>query len=355
MKRKTITQVVFGSLALLAVTLALIGPADACTRIVYLGPQGTYITARSMDWAEDIKSNLWVFPRGMKRDGAAGPNSIRWASKYGSVITSGYDVGTADGMNELGLVVNLLYLAEADYGKPDGKRPLLSIGGWAQYVLDNYATVAETVKALQKEPYILIAPTLPNGVAASLHMAISDSSGDSAILEHVGGKLIIHHDRKYQVMTNSPLYDEQLALNKYWEQIGGLTMLPGTNRAADRFVRASFYVKAIPQTSEMKDALASVIGIIRGVSVPLGITTPDQPNISSTRWRTIADHKNKVYYFDSATSPMVFWVPLGKLDLKEGAPPRRLTLTGGKSYSGNVASHFEPTKPFVFLSTEEKK
>jgi choloylglycine hydrolase len=40
-------------------------------------------------------------------------------------------------------------------------------------------------------------------------------------------------------MTNSPTYDQQLALNRYWEQIGGTTMLPGTNRAADRFVRAS--------------------------------------------------------------------------------------------------------------------
>jgi choloylglycine hydrolase len=355
MKRKSICQATCGGLAVLVLVLASIGPAEGCTRAVYLGLKGTIITARSMDWAEDIRSNLWAFPRGMKRDGAAGPNSIKWASKYGSVITSGYDVGTADGMNELGLVVNLLYLAEADYGVPNGKLPLLSIGAWAQYVLDNYATVAETVKAIQKEPFVLIAPTLPNGAAASLHLAISDSSGDSAIFEHIGGKLVVHHGRNFQVMTNSPAFDEQLALNKYWEQIGGLTMLPGTNRAADRFVRTSFYIKAIPQTADMKEALASVVGVLRGVSVPLGITTPGQPNISSTRWRTFADHKNKIYYFDSATSPMVFWVPLDKLDLKVGAPPRKLTLIGGKTYSGNAASSFEPAKPFEFLSADVKK
>ena len=37
--------------------------------------------------------------------------------------------------------------------------------------------------------------------------------------------------RQYRVRTNSPIYDEQLALNRYWEQIGGTVMLPGTNRA----------------------------------------------------------------------------------------------------------------------------
>ena len=75
-----------------------------------------------------------------------------------------------------------------------------------------------------------------------------------------------------QVMTNSPTFDEQLALNKYWEQIGGLAMLPGTNRAADRFARASFFINAIPQTDDAKKTVAAVFSIIRGVSVPLGIT-----------------------------------------------------------------------------------
>jgi choloylglycine hydrolase len=35
----------------------------------------------------------------------------------------------------------------------------------------------------------------PNGVAGKVHMAISDSSGDSAIFEYIKGKLVIHHGR----------------------------------------------------------------------------------------------------------------------------------------------------------------
>src|SRR5665811_1268553 len=100
----------------------------------------------------------------------------------------------------------------------------------------------------------------PNGSPASLHLAISDASGDSAIFEFVGGKLTIHHGREFQVMTNSPVYDEQLALNRYWESIGGLAWLRGTNRAAERFARASLYSKGIPQTSESPLPLGGVLG-----------------------------------------------------------------------------------------------
>jgi choloylglycine hydrolase len=349
MKRENINKALFGALIVLGLGFALMQQADACTRAVYLGPDGTIITGRSMDWEENTGTDLWAFPRGMKRDGATGASSIKWVSKYGSVVCSFYNASSVDGMNEKGLVANVLYLAESDYGKPDGKRPTISIAAWAQYVLDNYATVAETVAALRDDPFVVIAPTLPNGRAATGHLAISDSSGDSAVFEYIGGKLVIHNGKNYQVMTNSPVFDQQLALNKYWEEIGGLSFLPGTSRASDRFARASFYINAIPKTSDMPQALASVFGVIRGVSVPLGITTPGQPNIASTYWRTVSDHKDKVYYFDSAISPTVFWVPLAELDLKEGAPVKKLSLVGGKTYSGSAASKFETAEPFAFL------
>ena len=77
-----------------------------CTRLLYESGAGSFITARSMDWYEDLGSDLWFYPKGMKRDGGFGPGSVAWASTYGSVTLSGYDVGTADGMNEAGLVAN---------------------------------------------------------------------------------------------------------------------------------------------------------------------------------------------------------------------------------------------------------
>ncbi|MFV7592331.1 linear amide C-N hydrolase, partial [Enterobacter quasiroggenkampii] len=68
------------------ITLAAISlPAvvsQACTRVVYLGENEQIMTGRTMDWKYDIGTNLWIFPRGMVRDGVAGPNSVKWKSKY---------------------------------------------------------------------------------------------------------------------------------------------------------------------------------------------------------------------------------------------------------------------------------
>jgi len=336
------------SLALLAQT-----SAQACTRLVYLGANGQVITARSMDWKSDIQTNLWILPRGIVRTGEAGPNSMKWTAKYGSVVASGYDISTTDGVNEAGLNANLLWLVESEYPKFDNTKPGLAISTWAQYVLDNFATVAEAVTALEKEPFTVVTANVPGEQRlATLHLSLSDSTGDSAIVEYVKGKQVIHHGRQYQVMTNSPIFDEQLALNAYWKQVGGTVFLPGTNRAADRFARASFYVNAIPKDENPNRALASVFSVIRNVSVPYGLTTPDQPNISSTRWRVIVDHARKLYFFESALTPNTFWVDLKAIDFSaETGRVKKLDLGENQdhTYSGNVNADFKEAPAFKFL------
>lgn len=287
----------------------------ACTRVVYQGNKDMVITGRTMDWKEDTRSNIWIFPRGMERNGEVGKDPMRWKSKYGSVVTAAYDICSTDGMNEKGLVANLLWLAESSYPQWNGEKPALSIAAWVQYMLDNFATVNEAVSEIEKNTFDVVSDMMPDGTRmATLHLSISDATGDNAIFEYIDGKLNIHHSRSYQVMTNSPVFDQQLALDDYWKTIGGTTFLPGTNRAADRFVRASFYINAIPKTEDTRTALASVFSVIRNTSVPFGISTPDQPNISSTRWRTVSDQKDKVYYYESTLYPNVFWVDFKDVD-----------------------------------------
>lgn len=323
--------------------------ADACTRVVYQGPNQTILTARSMDWQTDIGTNLWIMPKGIERTGEVGPNSLKWKSIYGSVIATAYDMSCSDGMNEKGLVANILWLTESEYPKWDQQKPGLSIALWAQYVLDNFATVAEAVAALEQDHFTVITDKMPgtdrNG---NVHLSLSDTEGDNAIIEYVKGELKIYHDKSYLVMTNSPTFDQQLAIQEYWKGIGGLHMLPGTNRAADRFVRASYYMDVVPKVEDIRVATATAFSVIRNASVPLGITTPDQPNISSTRWRTVSDHKNKIYYFESALSPHVFWVDLNEIDLSKKGQIKKLNLINGEIYSGNASMLFKETPPFRF-------
>ncbi|MGD9542819.1 MAG: linear amide C-N hydrolase [Methylocystis sp.] len=346
--RKQFAKMLLASVA--AFTLAS-ASVEACTRVLYGTSDSDYIVGRTMDWDVDPRTNLWSFPRGMARDGGVGPGSIKWTSKYGSLIADFYDAATAEGINEAGLAANLLYLAEADYGDPKAsKKPLLSVGGWTQYILDNYATVADAVKALQKEPFAIVAPDLPGGVRSASHLALADQSGDSAILEYLGGKLVIHHNRKYTVMTNSPPFDQQLALNTYWVSIGGVNFLPGTHRASDRFARAYWNLNATPKVADGRVAIASVFSIIRNISVPLGISAPQEPNIASTRWRSVTDIKNRLYYFEPTLNPSIFWVDLKNLKLEPGAKPAKLDLAGDPILSGEVADKFVPAEPFKFLS-----
>ena len=313
---KALQKVLFAAGLMVAAEMA-----SACTRVIYQG-ENEVMTARSMDWKSDVGTNLWILPNNVKRTGLAGSKSIQWTSKYGSVVATGYDISTTDGLNEKGLMANLLWLVESEY-----------------------PVVQKNTKATDQVP--------GEKRLATLHLSLSDATGDSAIIEYINGKQVIHHSRKYQVMTNSPIFDQQLALNSYWQQIGGTVMLPGTNRAADRFARASFYTNAIPKNANQKHSLASVFSVIRNVSVPFGLNTAEEPNISSTRWRTVVDHKRGLYFFESAVSPNVFWVDLKDINFNDGqAKKLELGADQAQVYAGKANASFKAMKPFEFLGTQ---
>lgn len=324
--------------------------SDACTRVVYEGPEGMTATGRTMDWKEDPQTNLYIFPRGMEKKGAESAETIEWVSKYGSVAAAGYDIGICDGINEKGLVANLLFLPESIYETENDQRRVMGLSIWTQYILDNFATVEEAVEELSKDSFRIDAPDLPNGVKSRLHMAVSDAGGNSAIIEYLDGHVSIYEGKQYQVLTNSPAYNLQLGINDYWKQVGGLNMLPGTNRSSDRFARASFYINAVAQTSDAAIAVPTLFSVIRNVSVPYGISTPDSPHISSTRWRSVCDQKNLVYYFEKTVPMAVMHVNLKDIDFSKGSGERVLRLTDGKNYEGDVTSDFvNPDHPFRFL------
>lgn len=323
----------------------------ACTRVVYKGPDNNVITGRTMDFSIDIPANLWIFPRGLERHGQVGTNSITWTSRYGSIAASSWDIATPDGMNEKGLVANMLWLVKSEYPSfdPNGDVPGLTIAAWAQYALDNFATVSEAVAAFGKEEFVVVTDFIPGtDKFTTVHLSLSDSMGDSAILEYINGQLIIHHDSSYQVMTNDPVFEEQLAIRRYWEDIPGTLFLPGSNRASDRFVRASYYINAIPQTDNPLIAAASVFSVIRNASVPYGISTDDQPHISNTRWRVVADQKHLTYYFENVLTPNVFWVDIRNIDFGSEVATRKLKLDGGQIYAGDALKYFEEAEPFEF-------
>lgn len=85
-----------------------------------------------------------------------------------------------------------------------------------------------------------------------------------------------------------------------------------------------------------------------------GITTPDQPNISSTQWRTVSDQKRLIYFFESALTPNTFWVNLNQVEFSKHGKVMKLDLGKDQShvFAGNTVKDFQATPPFKFLGLE---
>ncbi|MFO0889903.1 MAG: linear amide C-N hydrolase [Isosphaeraceae bacterium] len=340
--------------------LAFAGSAAlACSRVTWLGPDGLVVTGRSMDWPYAFNTHFYIYPRGTRFDGAGGPNTLHWTSKYGTVVLAGTTDpagpidGVFDGMNERGMAANLLYLAETDFGPaPAGDKPRVSFSAWTQYVLSSYATVAEVVKAFETDPVYIVPVHFGPGrkAAPTVHLAVSDPSGDSAVVEYLAGKPVIHHGRQYQVMTNSPTYGRQLALNAYWRGRDGSNTLPGSHQSDDRFVRASYYLGRLPQTRDVRQAVAGVLSVMRNVSVPWQEADKEHPNLAPTFWRSVLDQKNLLYYFESTLSPNIVWVDLSNIDFAPDSGIRSLRVEGNDEAIGNMTGRFQPARPISFLA-----
>lgn len=333
------------SLALAAVIAATAGrgvsPAAACSRIFWNANDQAKVVARTVDLYRSDEAQVTAYPRGLERSGMPGEtDGLKWKAKYGSIAITAFGSATSDGMNEKGLSANLLYLDHTQYESRD-ERPALSNMLWAQWVLDNFATVKEALAGMSK---VQIVSTVAADREWPLHLSIADASGDSAIVEFVDGKPVVHHGKQYTVMTNEPTLDEQLANLKKYKLFGGQKAMPGDIDPMSRFVRAASYLKTLPEPADVRGAAAGVYSVARTVAVPFGAEDTSS-SVSTDTWPTlwfgIADLTHGVYYFQSTKSPNMYWVDFAKLALDEGSPARAVDAYD-PTLDGDVSSQLRP-------------
>ena len=329
--------------------------ADACSRILYVGPDSSEVPAqnvlrivgRSLDWRTPIPTNLYVYPRGMKKKGNVQANSIEWTSKYGAVYAVGYDGGVTEGMNEKGLVINGLFCKGTVYDNPStSDRPPMSLAVFVAWLLDMNATTPEVVSVLKEHNFNISGATFDGGTVSALHWGITDAEGRSAILEFDNGEVKVYEGQDMLAMTNDPAFPSMTAINQYWEKIGGTHMLPGTVSSPDRFVRGSFFAKHVEKTNDADLGLSILRTIMFNVSVPYTYLIEGEPNVSSTQWRSFANIRDRRYYFDIVTNPGIFYVDLKRCDLRPGAPVLRLDTSKSRDYVGDVTDKLMPHEPF---------
>ncbi|HKH62858.1 MAG TPA: linear amide C-N hydrolase [Flavitalea sp.] len=178
--------------------------ANACTTF-FINQNGKMVFGRNYDWVSGsgmVNTNL----RGLAKTSfpMQEGKTISWVSKYGSITFNQYGKEfPTGGMNEKGLVVELMWLDETQYPSPD-HRPAISVLQWIQYQLDNCATIEE-VLATDKIVRIATVGTTP------LHYLVADGKGNAATIEFLQGKMVVHKggDLKPPVLTNS-IYKESV-------------------------------------------------------------------------------------------------------------------------------------------------
>jgi choloylglycine hydrolase len=314
-----------------------------CTRVLWNTNDIAVFTGRTMDWPESTQPLIVGFPRGRERDGISpagfisDSNPLRWTSRHASLVTTIYGLGTVDGFNEAGLAGHGLYLQETDFGPRDPAKPGVQAGLWLQYLLDQAATVAEALQLMDEIDVLKISA---RGHDANLHLALEDIGGDSAIIEFAQGRPVIHHGRQFTLMTNDPTYDEQLNLlsRQDFSHPTSEMPLPGNVNPVDRFQRAAYYSALLPKPVSQREAIASVMAIMRNVSVPFGAPYKDF-GVYNTEYRTVTDLTNRMYFFELTTSPNVIWIEMDRLKL-DGGPIA--VNPYDESLVGDVTDRFAP-------------
>ena len=117
----------------------------ACTTFL-IHKNGKYAFGRNYDWVTDVGivcTNL----RGLVKNSPPinGQPTTTWVSKYGSITFNQYGKEfPTGGMNEKGLVVEMMWLEGSKYPEPD-QRAELGVLQWIQYQLDNCSTIEEVI------------------------------------------------------------------------------------------------------------------------------------------------------------------------------------------------------------------
>ncbi|CAE6932860.1 unnamed protein product [Symbiodinium natans] len=165
----------------------------------------SYLIPRTMelwDLFNTTKYSIEAFPRGNgNRFGWLAPlNIFHFPPAYQPLKFP------FEGMNEAGLTVSALYLAQSVYEQPQPGKPGFSALEFVPAILANCSTVDEVVATL--ESVTVLTPFIP-GVpeealkTATLHWAIADASGRSIVVEYLQGQRMIHENAP-RVMTNDP-------------------------------------------------------------------------------------------------------------------------------------------------------
>jgi choloylglycine hydrolase len=274
--------------------------ANACTTF-FINHNGQMVFGRNYDWMADA-GMVCTNQRGLAKtsiknnDGAA----ISWISQYGSITFNQYGKEfPTGGMNEKGLVVELMWLEGTVYPSRD-ERPAIGVLQWIQYQLDNCTTIEEVI-ATDKKLRIISKGT-------PLHYLIADAKGNAATIEFLNGKMVVHKDKElpFAVLTNNT-YQQSIAAKQNGNDAG--------NNSLERFTEACDMVKQYKNIAAGKSIIDHSFDILNKVAQG-----------DFTKWSIVYDISNKKIYFKTERAKEIKNIAFSALDLGCQVAPKAMNM-----------------------------
>lgn len=319
--------------------------SSACTGITLKSQDKGVVVARTVEWAlGDAQHNrILVVPRNKKFNGLTpeGANGKAWTGKYGFISLTAYGENYGpDGLNEEGLYVGVYYLpgfAEYAVYNPQKARNSMSVGDFMQWMLSSFKTVEEIRNSINGVTVVDVVNEKFGGAALPFHFKITDTSGESIVIEIVNKGEMKVYTPFLGVITNSPTYDWHLTNLRNYLYLSpepqapvqvdnfsltplgggsGFLGLPGDFTPPSRFIRAAAFTASARPLLSSRDAVFESFRILDNFNIPLGTQVPANhiPGdiVSATQITTSSDLKERVFYYHTMWNREI-----RKIDLKQ--------------------------------------
>ena len=167
------------------------------------------------------------------------------------------------------------------------------------------------------------------------HYTFHDETGASIVVEPLAGTLKVT-DNPVGVMTNSPPFDWHLTNIRNYVKItpfdapplsldgasfpplgvgSGLLGIPGDPTPPSRFIRALGYVASAEKQPNAEAGVRMAEHIVNNFDIPRGFIRAQGEPLPMTQWSTIADIKNRRYFFKTVDYQLLREVDLNDFDL----------------------------------------
>ena len=308
----------------------------ACTGISLTAADGSYIQARTIEWAKgELKSLYVVIPRGeaLQSYTPTGLNGLKFSARYGVVGLAVVEKEfIAEGINEAGLSAGLFFFPDfGSYTPYDSTKNTTTLADLqvVQWILTQFSSIDELKQNISN---VNIVGLEENAV---VHWRIGEPNGRQVVMEIVGGE-VSFFENTVGVITNAPGFEWHLAnLDNYvnlhpgsasphnlgeqpLKPIGGSSAmlgLPGDFTPPSRFVRAAFFRNTAPQRKDGHDTVLQAFHILNNFDVPIAIENPDEKTLpSATHWTSAIDLSARKVYYKTAYNNTIRQIDLKQID-----------------------------------------